>query len=147
MNEILHSSEFVSFPVQQAFNATAVVRHMRRLQLGTSHEGPSPTLTSPCRAHMLMPEEDAGSYLFTSYTHCHNGSLIISFGCLPHPHYLYMCTLTIEHTRLGPKCMTREQLAGDLFSFSDHHLSHLFFALSSHTVVSLCSPCVFSYCD
>lgn len=47
-----------AFPLpQQAFNATAVVRHMRRLQLGTSHEGPNPNLP----AHLLMPEEDAGS--------------------------------------------------------------------------------------
>lgn len=52
---------FVSFPVQQAFNATAVVRHMRRLQLGTSHEGPNPNLPSPCQTHLLMPEEDAGA--------------------------------------------------------------------------------------
>ncbi|XP_075906259.1 calcium/calmodulin-dependent protein kinase type 1 isoform X3 [Nelusetta ayraudi] len=42
---------------KQAFNATAVVRHMRRLQLGTSHEGPNPNLP----AHLLMPEEDAAS--------------------------------------------------------------------------------------
>lgn len=28
---------------QQAFNATAVVRHMRKLQLGTSQEGPGQT--------------------------------------------------------------------------------------------------------
>uniref|UniRef100_A0AAY4B8Y3 Protein kinase domain-containing protein n=1 Tax=Denticeps clupeoides TaxID=299321 RepID=A0AAY4B8Y3_9TELE len=42
---------------KQAFNATAVVRHMRRLQLGTSQEGPSqPTLTSPCHGHLLLPE-------------------------------------------------------------------------------------------
>ncbi|XP_037632116.1 calcium/calmodulin-dependent protein kinase type 1-like [Sebastes umbrosus] len=34
---------------KQAFNATAVVRHMRRLQLGTSHEG----------ANLVQPEEDA----------------------------------------------------------------------------------------
>lgn len=53
---------FVSFALQQAFNATAVVRHMRRLQLGTSNEGPNPTLPSPCRTHMLMPEEDAGAF-------------------------------------------------------------------------------------
>lgn len=52
---------FGSFPLQQAFNATAVVRHMRRLQLGTSHEGPNPTLPSPCRTHLLLPEEDAGT--------------------------------------------------------------------------------------
>uniref|UniRef100_A0A8C6WZG6 Calcium/calmodulin-dependent protein kinase Ia n=1 Tax=Neogobius melanostomus TaxID=47308 RepID=A0A8C6WZG6_9GOBI len=42
---------------KQAFNATAVVRHMRRLQLGTSVEGPSQiTPTSPCHGH-LLPEE------------------------------------------------------------------------------------------
>uniref|UniRef100_A0AAY4CHW5 Protein kinase domain-containing protein n=1 Tax=Denticeps clupeoides TaxID=299321 RepID=A0AAY4CHW5_9TELE len=34
---------------KQAFNATAVVRHMRRLQLGTSMEGPSQT--TPSTAH------------------------------------------------------------------------------------------------
>ncbi|XP_024066573.1 calcium/calmodulin-dependent protein kinase type 1-like [Terrapene carolina triunguis] len=34
---------------KQAFNATAVVRHMRKLQLGTSQEGPGQTTpTSPC---------------------------------------------------------------------------------------------------
>ncbi|XP_051932207.1 calcium/calmodulin-dependent protein kinase type 1 isoform X2 [Hippocampus zosterae] len=44
---------------KQAFNATAVVRHMRRLQLGTNNEGPNQaTLTSPCRAHLLIPGED-----------------------------------------------------------------------------------------
>ncbi|XP_036955513.1 calcium/calmodulin-dependent protein kinase type 1 isoform X1 [Acanthopagrus latus] len=37
---------------KQAFNATAVVRHMRRLQLGTSSEGPNPTLPSPCQTHL-----------------------------------------------------------------------------------------------
>nr|XP_032654832.1 calcium/calmodulin-dependent protein kinase type 1 [Chelonoidis abingdonii] len=38
-----------SLLVQQAFNATAVVRHMRKLQLGTSQEGPGQTIpTSPC---------------------------------------------------------------------------------------------------
>ncbi|CAI5688287.1 unnamed protein product [Oreochromis niloticus] len=37
---------------KQAFNATAVVRHMRRLQLGTGQEGANP-------AHLLMPGEDA----------------------------------------------------------------------------------------
>uniref|UniRef100_A0AAQ5XJQ1 non-specific serine/threonine protein kinase n=1 Tax=Amphiprion ocellaris TaxID=80972 RepID=A0AAQ5XJQ1_AMPOC len=46
---------------RQAFNATAVVRHMRRLQLGTGQEGPSPNLPSQCRTHLLMPEEDAGA--------------------------------------------------------------------------------------
>lgn len=49
---------FVSFPPQQAFNATAVVRHMRRLQLGTSSEGPNATVPSPCRTHLL---EDGGT--------------------------------------------------------------------------------------
>lgn len=49
-------SNLCVFLPQQAFNATAVVRHMRRLQLGTSHEGPNPNLP----AHLLMPEEDAG---------------------------------------------------------------------------------------
>ncbi|XP_041836018.1 calcium/calmodulin-dependent protein kinase type 1 isoform X2 [Melanotaenia boesemani] len=43
---------------KQAFNATAVIRHMRRLQLSTGSEGPNPTLPSPCRAHLLMPEKD-----------------------------------------------------------------------------------------
>ncbi|PWS21927.1 hypothetical protein DKP78_21040, partial [Enterococcus faecium] len=46
---------------KQAFNATAVVRHMRRLQLGTSQEGPSQTnLPSPCHAtgQLLLPERD-----------------------------------------------------------------------------------------
>uniref|UniRef100_A0AAZ3R855 Protein kinase domain-containing protein n=1 Tax=Oncorhynchus tshawytscha TaxID=74940 RepID=A0AAZ3R855_ONCTS len=45
---------------KQAFNATAVVRHMRRLQLGTSLESPSQiTPTSPCHAHaLLLREED-----------------------------------------------------------------------------------------
>uniref|UniRef100_A0A674CV77 non-specific serine/threonine protein kinase n=1 Tax=Salmo trutta TaxID=8032 RepID=A0A674CV77_SALTR len=38
---------------RQAFNATAVVRHMRRLQLGTSQEAASQTtLPSPLRAHL-----------------------------------------------------------------------------------------------
>ncbi|KAG5275255.1 hypothetical protein AALO_G00145360 [Alosa alosa] len=46
---------------KQAFNATAVVRHMRRLQLGTSQEGTSQTsLPSPCHGagHLLLPERD-----------------------------------------------------------------------------------------
>ena len=50
----------VSVVPQQAFNATAVVRHMRRLQLGTSLEGPN--LPS-----MLLPEELPG----TTHTHQH----------------------------------------------------------------------------
>ncbi|XP_062400611.1 calcium/calmodulin-dependent protein kinase type 1 [Sardina pilchardus] len=48
---------------KQAFNATAVVRHMRRLQLGTSLEGTSHiTPTSPCHGHghLLLPTEDIG---------------------------------------------------------------------------------------
>lgn len=44
--------------VQQAFNATAVVRHMRRLQLGTNQEGTSP---STCQDDLLMPEENKGT--------------------------------------------------------------------------------------
>ncbi|XP_056591083.1 calcium/calmodulin-dependent protein kinase type 1 isoform X1 [Triplophysa dalaica] len=44
---------------KQAFNATAVVRHMRRLQLGTSQEGQTQsTLPSPCHGHLLLPEGD-----------------------------------------------------------------------------------------
>uniref|UniRef100_A0A4W5KNI9 Calcium/calmodulin dependent protein kinase I n=1 Tax=Hucho hucho TaxID=62062 RepID=A0A4W5KNI9_9TELE len=44
---------------KQAFNATAVVRHMRRLQLGTSLESPSQiTPTSPCHAHALLLQEE-----------------------------------------------------------------------------------------
>ncbi|XP_067361103.1 calcium/calmodulin-dependent protein kinase type 1 isoform X1 [Channa argus] len=46
---------------KQAFNATAVVRHMRRLQLGTSHEGPNLNVPSLCQTHLLMPEKDAGA--------------------------------------------------------------------------------------
>ncbi|XP_061840876.1 calcium/calmodulin-dependent protein kinase type 1 isoform X3 [Nerophis lumbriciformis] len=43
---------------KQAFNATAVVRHMRRLQLGTNQDGPhQANLPSPCRDHRL-PGED-----------------------------------------------------------------------------------------
>uniref|UniRef100_A0A8C5NAL5 Calcium/calmodulin-dependent protein kinase type 1-like n=1 Tax=Gouania willdenowi TaxID=441366 RepID=A0A8C5NAL5_GOUWI len=46
---------------KQAFNATAVVRHMRRLQLGTSLEGPSQiTPTSPCHGLLLPEEEEEG---------------------------------------------------------------------------------------
>ena len=78
------------FPLQQAFNATAVVRHMRRLQLGTSHEGPNPTLPGQCRTHLLMPEEDAGAgcdfsfyplsyFILISHTH---GSVKTSFSCV-----------------------------------------------------------------
>ncbi|KAL2091423.1 hypothetical protein ACEWY4_013686 [Coilia grayii] len=42
---------------KQAFNVTAVVRRMRRMQLGTSQEGASQTsLPSPCHGHLLLPE-------------------------------------------------------------------------------------------
>uniref|UniRef100_A0A3P8XWY7 Protein kinase domain-containing protein n=1 Tax=Esox lucius TaxID=8010 RepID=A0A3P8XWY7_ESOLU len=45
---------------RQAFNATAVVRHMRRLQLGTSQDTPSQTtFPSPLSAHLLLPEGTA----------------------------------------------------------------------------------------
>ncbi|MED6238929.1 Calcium/calmodulin-dependent protein kinase type 1 [Ataeniobius toweri] len=44
---------------KQAFNATAVIRHMRRLQLSTGSEGPCPTLPGACQAHLLMQEEGA----------------------------------------------------------------------------------------
>uniref|UniRef100_A0A672Q6Z3 Calcium/calmodulin dependent protein kinase I n=1 Tax=Sinocyclocheilus grahami TaxID=75366 RepID=A0A672Q6Z3_SINGR len=44
---------------KQAFNATAVVRHMRRLQLSTSLEGPSQiTPTSPYHRHLLLPAKE-----------------------------------------------------------------------------------------
>uniref|UniRef100_A0A669DL15 Calcium/calmodulin dependent protein kinase I n=1 Tax=Oreochromis niloticus TaxID=8128 RepID=A0A669DL15_ORENI len=53
---------------KQAFNATAVVRHMRRLQLGTGQEGANP-------AHLLMPGEDAGG---SSFAVC---NIIHRFSC------------------------------------------------------------------
>ncbi|XP_069592528.1 calcium/calmodulin-dependent protein kinase type 1 isoform X3 [Ranitomeya imitator] len=44
---------------KQAFNATAVVRHMRKLQLGTSQEGPGQTTpTSPCHGNLLVPGDN-----------------------------------------------------------------------------------------
>lgn len=44
---------------QQAFNATVMVRHMRRLQLGASLEGSSQiTTTSPCHRHLLLPAKE-----------------------------------------------------------------------------------------
>lgn len=56
---LLSLSLYLSPSTQQAFNATAVVRHMRRLQLGTSLEGPSQiTPTSPCHGHLLPEEEE-----------------------------------------------------------------------------------------
>lgn len=45
--------------LQQAFNATAVVLHMRHLQLGNSQEAPSLSpLPSPCRRHLLLAEKE-----------------------------------------------------------------------------------------
>lgn len=61
---------------KQAFNATAVVRHMRRLQLGTSVEGPSQiTPTSPCHGHLLPEEEEEelGSGEEESLSHYEDG--------------------------------------------------------------------------
>ncbi|KAL4655955.1 calcium/calmodulin-dependent protein kinase type 1 isoform X1 [Arapaima gigas] len=69
---------------KQAFNATAVVRHMRRLQLGTSQEGPSQTTpTSPCHSGLLLPEGDEDD----SGESVHRGlvpqmSLLSSSSCL-----------------------------------------------------------------
>lgn len=73
----------VLFVLQQAFNATAVVRHMRRLQLGTSHEGPNPNLPSPCRTHLLMPEEDAGAgytFFYISLSLCFSFNSTLNTG-------------------------------------------------------------------
>lgn len=64
---------FSYYHTQQAFNATAVVRHMRRLQLGTSQEGQmQSTLPSPCHGHLLLPEgeeEESCQYLNMSHLH------------------------------------------------------------------------------
>uniref|UniRef100_A0A8C7XY25 non-specific serine/threonine protein kinase n=1 Tax=Oryzias sinensis TaxID=183150 RepID=A0A8C7XY25_9TELE len=46
---------------KQAFNATAVIRHMRRLQLSTGGEAPNPSLPGEYPPHLLMAEEGAGS--------------------------------------------------------------------------------------
>uniref|UniRef100_A0A3B3BH49 Calcium/calmodulin-dependent protein kinase Ib n=1 Tax=Oryzias melastigma TaxID=30732 RepID=A0A3B3BH49_ORYME len=46
---------------KQAFNATAVIRHMRRLQLSTGGEAPNPSLPGQYPTHLLMPEEGAGT--------------------------------------------------------------------------------------
>uniref|UniRef100_A0A669D801 Calcium/calmodulin dependent protein kinase I n=1 Tax=Oreochromis niloticus TaxID=8128 RepID=A0A669D801_ORENI len=68
---------------KQAFNATAVVRHMRRLQLGTGQEGANP-------AHLLMPGEDAGGSSFAVCNIIHRFScqvdsfLILSAALSPH---------------------------------------------------------------
>ncbi|KTF82674.1 hypothetical protein cypCar_00029220, partial [Cyprinus carpio] len=60
---------------KQAFNATAVVRHMRRLQLGTSQEGQmQSTLPSPCHGHLLLPEgEEEESSLRRENSGCSEG--------------------------------------------------------------------------
>ncbi|CAB1354026.1 unnamed protein product, partial [Coregonus sp. 'balchen'] len=68
---------------KQAFNATAVVRHMRRLQLGSSLEGPSQiTPTSPCHAQALLlreedeeeeEEEEGPGVEEESLSHCEDG--------------------------------------------------------------------------
>uniref|UniRef100_A0A3B3ILC0 Calcium/calmodulin dependent protein kinase I n=1 Tax=Oryzias latipes TaxID=8090 RepID=A0A3B3ILC0_ORYLA len=44
---------------KQAFNATAVIRHMRRLQLSTGGEAPNPSLPGEYPPHLLMAEEGA----------------------------------------------------------------------------------------
>ncbi|XP_074140107.1 calcium/calmodulin-dependent protein kinase type 1 isoform X1 [Sminthopsis crassicaudata] len=44
---------------KQAFNATAVVRHMRRLQLGTSQDGPGQT----SHGELLAPETGGGPHV------------------------------------------------------------------------------------
>eukprot|EP00066_Takifugu_rubripes_P023269 XP_011612535.1 PREDICTED: calcium/calmodulin-dependent protein kinase type 1-like isoform X1 [Takifugu rubripes] len=53
---------FAKLKWKQAFNATAVIRHMKQLQLGTSTEGPGP---NPSQAHLLLPHENA--------EHCEGG--------------------------------------------------------------------------
>uniref|UniRef100_A0A8D3CRG5 Protein kinase domain-containing protein n=1 Tax=Scophthalmus maximus TaxID=52904 RepID=A0A8D3CRG5_SCOMX len=55
---------------KQAFNATAVVRHMRRLQLGTSHEGPNPYsyLRNICLSRTYSYEEFKYSSVMCSST-------------------------------------------------------------------------------
>ncbi|KAM4588789.1 calcium/calmodulin-dependent protein kinase type 1 isoform 2-T2 [Odontesthes bonariensis] len=70
---------------KQAFNATAVIRHMRRLQLSTGTEGSNPTLPSPCRTHLLMPEENAEAC-------CEGGcSQNVDSGADPLPNCTYRC--------------------------------------------------------
>lgn len=49
---LLSQSPFFCLSPQQAFNATAVVRHMRKLQLGTSQEGQGQTAG---RGELLAP--------------------------------------------------------------------------------------------
>uniref|UniRef100_A0A672N0Z2 Calcium/calmodulin dependent protein kinase I n=1 Tax=Sinocyclocheilus grahami TaxID=75366 RepID=A0A672N0Z2_SINGR len=78
---------------KQAFNATAVVRHMRRLQLGTSQEGQTQsTLPSPCHGHLLLPEgdeEESCQYLNMSHlylplflhTHSSRQTLLLTVFC------------------------------------------------------------------
>lgn len=61
---------------QQAFNATAVVRHMRRLQLGTSLEGSSQiTTTSPCHRHLLLPAKEHNPEEDVKYEEDENGEI------------------------------------------------------------------------
>lgn len=55
------TTEITLFSLQQAFNATAVIRHMRRLQLSTGGEAPNPSLPGQYPTHLLMPEEGAGT--------------------------------------------------------------------------------------
>uniref|UniRef100_A0A4X2KQ26 calcium/calmodulin-dependent protein kinase n=1 Tax=Vombatus ursinus TaxID=29139 RepID=A0A4X2KQ26_VOMUR len=47
---------------KQAFNATAVVRHMRRLQLGTSQDGPGPGQTTS-HGELLVPDTGGGPHV------------------------------------------------------------------------------------
>ncbi|KAI9521055.1 Calcium/calmodulin-dependent protein kinase type 1 [Dissostichus eleginoides] len=62
---------------KQAFNATAVVRHMRRLQLGTSHEGPSPTLPEACCEGGCSPNVDGDADALSTCTYrCHPTSRV-----------------------------------------------------------------------
>ncbi|KAG9353268.1 hypothetical protein JZ751_017844 [Albula glossodonta] len=78
---------------KQAFNATAVVRHMRRLQLGTSQEGPSQiTPTSPCHGNLLLPEGEEEESASLSAGDCpksdggtpeHDGLQNCSYRCHP----------------------------------------------------------------
>uniref|UniRef100_A0A8C6SFJ6 Calcium/calmodulin-dependent protein kinase Ib n=1 Tax=Neogobius melanostomus TaxID=47308 RepID=A0A8C6SFJ6_9GOBI len=78
LNKNIHESvseqikkNFAKSKWKQAFNATAVVRHMRRLQLNTTSEGPN-SLPSPCR-NQLLPEEGLGQNIGSDHnTFCCN---------------------------------------------------------------------------
>ncbi|KAF0035113.1 hypothetical protein F2P81_012871 [Scophthalmus maximus] len=65
---------------KQAFNATAVVRHMRRLQLGTSHEGPNPCPTEDtedCCEGGCSQSADGGAAPLSNCTYrCHSTSRV-----------------------------------------------------------------------